>query len=160
MTDSKPTAQAFDLSALDTGAGSDKGAEIELKHPVTKKPLGIFISILGKHSQTFRDVVKDRQNEALRKRALAERQGGDVEPVSAEEMEAAATDLLVVCSTGWRTVTKDAKGEVISETPTITFEGKALEFNVPNARLIYSRLIWLRTQVDEAVGNLELFIQG
>lgn len=155
MTDK---AQPFDLAALDTSTGSDNGAEIELKHPTTRKPLGIFIGVLGKHGQTFRETVKERQNETIRKAALAERQGLDPELTTAEQMEASATDLLVVCTTGWRTVVKNDKGEVVSETPTITFEGKPLEFNVPNARLLYTRLLWMRTQVDEAVGNLELFI--
>lgn len=154
----KAAIKPIDLSSLDTTAGSDKGAEIELKHPTNRKPVGIFISILGKDGQVFRDTVKERQNEALAKRALAERQGVEPERLTAEQMEAAATDLLVVCTTGWRTVTRDEKGEIVSEEPTITFEGKALEFNVANARLLYTRLLWIRKQVDEAIGSLELFI--
>jgi hypothetical protein len=150
--------EPLDLASLDTGAGSDNGAEIELKHPTTRKPLGIFIGVLGKHGQTFRETVKERQNETIRKQALAERQGLDPELTTAEQMEASATDLLVACTTGWRTVTRDAKGVEVSSVPTITFEGKPLEFSVANARLLYTRLLWIRTQVDEAIGNLELFI--
>lgn len=148
----------LDLASLDTSAASNAGAELELRHPTTRKPIGIFVGLLGKHGEVFRELVRERQNGAIKKRAAAERMGVEPDLPTAEEIEAEALDLLVACSTGWRTVTKDAKGEIVSDTPTLTFEGKALPFSVPNARLVYSRILWIRQQVDEGVGNLELFI--
>jgi hypothetical protein len=140
---------AFDLGSLNTSKGSDEGAEIELVHPVTGAPLGVFITVLGKHSEVFREAIRERTNANVRKRALAERRGKEPELPTAERMEADATELLILCTVSWRTGDK----------PTITFEGRELEFNVPNAKLIYEQLIWLRTQVDEAIGSLELFIK-
>lgn len=134
---------ALDLSALDTVAACDKGARIELRHPVTNEPLGVFITVLGKDSQAFRDHLRASINERLRREALAKRRGRDLEPMTVEVGEAEGIDLLVVCTVGWEGV---------------TYKGQPLEFNVPNARTLYADLPWVRKQVDEAIGDLENFM--
>lgn len=144
----KPKSEAFDLSSLDVTNKSDAGVEIELTHPVTNKPLGIFVTVRGKESSVFREHIRDKTNANVRRNAMAQRRGKDIEMPTAEQMERDATDLLILCTVGWRS----------GEGPTITFEGQPLEFTVPNARLIYERLTWVRSQVDEAIGSFELFI--
>lgn len=142
-------AEAFDLASLDTVAAAAKGAEIELRHPTKGTGLGIFVTVVGQDSDTFRDAIRERENEARQKRAMAERSGKNAPTLSSEELEDQATDLLIVCTLGWRTGNSD----------TIFFEGEQLKFNVPNARRLYTRLLWMRTQVDAAIGNLSLFIK-
>lgn len=149
---------SLDLDSLDTGAACDKGAEIELKHPTTNAPLGIFVTILGKDSQAFREHVKQDVNERIRREALATKRGKDIAPPTAEEAEDKATELLVVCTLGWRQRVDVAEGETEKFKPTITYKGEELAFNVPNAKTIYSNLLWFRRQVDEAIGDLENFI--
>lgn len=144
---------SFDLDSLDTGAACDKGAEIELKHPTTNEPLGLFVTILGKDSQVFREHVKQDVNARIRREALASKRGKDVAPPTAEEAEDKATELLVICTLAWRQRNEDG-----SFKDTITYKGEELSFNVPNAKTVYTNLLWFRRQVDEAIGDLENFI--
>jgi len=139
----KPTPGVMDLSALDMTKFCNNPVRVELKHPITNAPLGIFISVLGKDSDTFREHLRTTVNEKSRKAAMAARRGKEVEPETLEQAEAQGVDLLIVCTVGWENV---------------TFEGEDLEFNVPNARRVYSKLRWIRGQVDNAVDDLELFM--
>lgn len=149
---------ALDLASLNTSEGSDKGARIELTHPTTGAKLGVFVTVLGKHSQVFRDIVRERVNARVKKEALAARRGKNLEPRTAEEVEREALELLVACTLGWETETRNAKGEVTDTSPTLMFKGEALPFNAPNGFNVYSELLWVREQVDGAIGDLENFI--
>lgn len=165
MTDAKEarlskTAKPVDISDLDTVAASDAGAEIELVHPTTNAPLGIFITILGKDSEVFREHVKEQVNASIRKEALATRRGKKVDPPTAEEAEQRAIELLVLCTLGWRSETYGEKKAVIANEPVIVMKGEALPFSVANAKRIYTDSIWIRRQVDEAIGDLENFIKA
>lgn len=149
----KAKTTSLDLDSLDTGTACDKGAEIELKHPTTSEGLGLFVTILGKDSQVFREHVKQDVNARIRREALASKRGKDVPPPTAEEAEEKATELLVICTLGWRQRNEDG-----SFKETITYKGEELSFNVPNAKTVYTNLLWFRRQVDEAIGDLENFI--
>lgn len=158
----KPTVEATmtDLGDLDTGAASDAGTEIELKHPTTKKPTGIFIGVVGKHSQIFRDIVRERTNDRIRREAENAQRGKEPEPTTAEEVEARAIELLTACTTHWRSETRTAKGEVTDNKPIVKFKGEELTFNAGNVAKVYTAMIWAREQVDAAIGDLELFIKA
>jgi hypothetical protein len=134
-----------DLASLDTAAACDKGAEIELNHPVTGAPLGIFVTVVGKDSDTFKDYIRNSINEKLRKEALAKKRGKDAEITTFEAAEAETIDLLTICTLGWRNM---------------VMNGKELEFNVPNARTVYGKYAWIRKQVDEGISSLENFMQA
>lgn len=155
---------AFDLASLDTGKASDDGAEVELTHPISGAPLGMFINVLGKHSQVFRDHLKERTNARLRKDALARRRGKDPETPTAEQAEAEAVELLTLCTLGWRTETYELdankKKVVKSNEPTLLLNGEQLTFNANNATMLYDSMIWVREQVDAFIGDLENFIKG
>jgi hypothetical protein len=154
------TAEDFDLAALDTSEASDKGAEIEWKHPINGKPLGIFVGVLGKHSQVFKEIVRDRANKRVQKEAFAARRNKHLDPRTAEQVEAEAIELLVACTTHWFTVKRDDKGNEISRVETIRFKGEDLAHNVPNATRVLTGLIWAREQTDAAIGDLENFIKA
>lgn len=161
----KAPTKAIDLADLNTSEGSDKGARIELVHPTNGAKLGLFITVLGKHSQVFREIVRERVNKRVQREAMAARRGRDVAPRTAEEVEREALELLVACTLGWDTETvikpaDKAKGveAEIEKSPTITFKGEPLPFNAANALNVYSELLWLREQVDNAIGDLENFI--
>lgn len=149
---------AIDLADLDTAKASDKGAEIELLHPTKQTPLGIFVTVLGKDSEVFKSQVKSDINAAVRKEAFAKRRGKHVDPMTAEEAEEKAIELLVLCTLGWRSETKDEKGEVVANEPTITLGSEKLSFSIINAKRVYSDFIWFRRQIDDAIGDLENFI--
>ncbi|WP_448508784.1 hypothetical protein [Immundisolibacter sp.] len=133
----------FDIAELNTVKACDKGAELELLHPVTSEPLGIFIKVLGKDSTVFRDHIRDSVNDRIRREQMARKRGKDIEPTTVEKAESEAVDLLVLCTLGWRNM---------------IMNGEAVEFNVPNARRIYTEYPWIRKQVDDGVANLELFM--
>lgn len=159
MTKQKAS-NVIDIADLDTATASDEGAEIELLHPITQKPLGLFVTVMGKHSQVFRDHVRERVNSRIRQEAQAERRNKKIPPPTAEDAEKDAVELLTLCTKGWRSQDRNAKGELIegSEKPTWLMKGEELAFTVPNAIRVYTESLWIREQVDSAIGDLENFI--
>lgn len=151
----------FDLASLDTCKASDEGADIVILHPVTKEPLGIYVSILGKHSETFRELVKERTNKRIKEDSLNARRGKFGKVKTAEEYEAEAIEMLCACTTGWGKCTLTKDGDIAEKTSTtFLFDGEQLPYNPKNGKTVYGRLIWLRQQVDDAIGDLENFIKA
>ena len=156
----KPKAELFDIGSIDTVAASDAGTEVELLHPTTRKPLGVFISILGKHSNTFREIVRERINRRAAAEQRAARRNKPLEPRTAEEIEREGLELLAACSTGWRSETRDEKGDVVANETVMVFKGEKLPFSTANALKVYTEMLWVREQIDEAIGDIENFIQA
>ena len=144
--------KAFDIGAIDTVKGSDEGARIELTHPFNGSKTGVFIKVLGKHSTTFRELVRERSNRRVKLEAHAARRGKPMEPRTAEQLEADAIELLVACTLGW-----DSGDEAKQVIP---YKGEELAYNVPNCKRVYTEMIWVREQVDNAIGDLENFIKA
>ena len=144
------TIESFDLSELDTIEASDKGAELQLKHFITEKPLPVFITLLGKHSSTFREITNERVNERIAREAAASQRNKTPSNPTAEEAEERAIELLAACTTGWRTGDK----------PIVMLKGEELRFTVDNAKKVYREMLWVREQVDKFIGDLENFIPG
>lgn len=138
--------KAFDFSSLDTAAACDKPFRLEFVHPVTKAPLGCGVEVLGKDSATFKEHVRKRANERLRKQAMQSRRGKDNEVPTIEAIEAEAIDLLVACTTG-----------VFGD---LQVDGAPVSYSPDNVRSLYARFSWAREQVDEAIGDLENFIKA
>lgn len=139
----------LDLASLDTVAACDAGAEIELLHPTTDAPLGIFISVLGRDSRVFKDYTRQSINTRLRKEAVNRKRGRDPEVATVEAAEEDSTAALVACTQGWRT------GDV----KTLLFKGQDLPYSPPNALLVYNALPWIKRQVDEGIGDLANFLK-
>ena len=78
----------IDLSELDTIVASGRGFELELRHPTSEKPLGQFITILGKDSEQFRAAKRNRV----------------AEPLTMEESEERSVMQLVAATTGFRNI--------------------------------------------------------
>lgn len=156
----KAANQAIDIAALDTIAASDKGAEIELTHPTSNKPLGLFVTILGKDSQIFREYVRDKVNARLRDQASADRRNKPLPPKTAEQADAEAVEALTLCTLGWRSQVRGPGGKLVegSESPAWTIAGEELTFSVANAMRVYTDFLWIREQVDNAIGDLENFM--
>lgn len=134
----------FDLSMLDTASACDKGSEIELRHPVSNVPMGMYITIVGKDSKEFRDYTHAKINERLRKEAYAQKRGKDVDVRTVESIEAENIELLVACTKGWRGIVKD---------------GVEVPFNVKNAIALYQDYRWIYDQINEAIGDYENFLK-
>lgn len=141
MTKSK----VLDLSTLDTTTACNAGAKVELRHPSTNEPLGIYINVLGRDSDVFKEYIRQSINDTLRRSALAKKRGRDVDVPTVETQEAETIDLLTVCTTGWEG---------------IVMKGEALAFNVANVKRVYTEMAWVRNQINEAIGDLENFMKG
>lgn len=139
----------FDIGSLDTVAACNAGAEIELRHPVTAAPLGVYINILGRDSEAFREHTRQSINERIRRDAVALKRGKDTEVRTLEQSRDENIDLLVVCTMGWRT--GDKKVMIV--------KGEELPFNVPNAKRIYGTVPWIYEQINEAIGDLANFMK-
>lgn len=145
-----------DLSDLDTASACNQGAEIELLHPHTKAPLGIFWGILGRDSDVFKDQVRQRVNEDLRRAALNKKRGKSDDVLTVEKAEERSIGLLVSCSTHWRTVTPEG------EFPHLVLKGENLAFTQANAHKVLSHqgFSWIREQIDEGIADLENFMKS
>lgn len=142
--DTAPTKLAspkpVDLSSLDLEGSAAKGAELELLHPITDEPLGIFITVMGARSNAFKRAI-DRLNAEQ----LDTRRPQSKRKVTIEAVEARSSQALAAVTIAWRNV---------------VFEGEALDCNPKNAEMLYSQRPWIREQVDEFVGDAKNFWTG
>jgi len=145
----------FNLAGLNTAAACDKGAEIELTHPTLGTPLGVFITVLGKDSEVFKNKSRGLNNAKIRRDAAAAKRGKDPEVRTMEVIEQENLELLAVCSTGWRTV--KSEGVVVQA---LVFNDEEVTFNQENAIKVYSDYSWIFDQVNEGIGFLENFIKA
>ena len=142
--------EVIDLASFDTVAACNKGFEVELRHPGTGQPLGIFWKVVGRHSDIFREYIKEKSNERLCKETLAKKRGKDIPPRTPEEIEEDTIEMLTLCTLGWRT----------GEASTIHFKGEDVPFNVPNCRKVLTEMLWIREQLDEPIGDLRNFMKN
>jgi len=142
---------AFDLATLDTRAACDVPAEIELKHPATGEPLGMFISLLGKDSTPYKTAVKALRNAAFKKAGLAQRKGQKVELTTADDIDANSIDLVVAATVGWR--------DGANNKPTYTIDAAEVAFTPEAGKAFYTRFEWAKEQVDEYIEDLENFMK-
>ncbi len=134
----------MDLATLDTKAACNKGVEFELENPVTGRPIGAFITVLGKDSDVYRGYIRDMMDEYSRKEAINnKKRGGTTTVKQARELEAESIELLSVCTTGWRN---------------IQLNGEDLPFNMKNCVMLYTEYPAIRTQVDAAIEDMGLFL--
>ena len=153
-----------DLGDLDVAKASEAGSEIELLHPVTKEPLGQFISITGKESQAYRDWVAESANRERRLVAQAARRGRAADIVPYEATLAEGVSLLVACTTGFRcadTLNED-KSVAKKGGAFLRYRGEEMPFNAANATKFYSDpgMIEFKKQIDFAIGDLGNFIKS
>lgn len=146
----------MDIGKLDTIAACNAGAEIELLHPSTQEPLGIFITVLGKDSDVCREHFRNTVNENIRRAAMAKKRGKDEELTTYEKQQERGVELLVSCTLGWRTVEKIDGTE--TEKPVITLKGEDLQYTKANAKRLYEVMPWIKEQVDTAIMDLENFM--
>lgn len=137
--------EGFDLGSLDTISACNTPTEIEIRHPATGAPTGVFFSILGRDSDVYRTRVRSLADEALRKQAT-----GKSQPETLDSLDKRNIDALVSVTTGWRT----------GDDPTVTVKGEKLGFSAENARKVYETLLPVRDQVAEAINDLGNFLKA
>ncbi|MBP1856852.1 hypothetical protein [Rhizobium herbae] len=117
-------------------ADADRGAELELRHPVTGAPTGIKLTLAGPDSLTQR---RARLTMADSLSELARADG----TVGAEDRERASVASLASCILRWE----------------ITEDGQSLPLSQATAVRLLSAA-WAREQVDAFAGNRANFVGG
>ncbi|MGV8954611.1 MAG: hypothetical protein ACOH2M_26170 [Cypionkella sp.] len=122
-----------------------EGTSIPVLHPVDKTPLkdektgeAITVDIVGQDSEQYRARARFIQNSRLK----TLRKGGDL---VSEETEIQDIGTVAACITGWKHIMLD---------------GKVLEFNKANARVLLTRLPWLREDIDRAIVDRANFLKA
>lgn len=141
-------AKAFDAASLNTTEACNKPFELEIKHPTSGAPTGLFISVVGRDSDVYRGRVRALADETLRRQAMGKPALADA---SLDKLEAKNIDALVAATVGWRSEGDDGG---------ITLSGERLEFNPANARKLYSEILPIRDQVAEAINDLGNFMRA
>jgi hypothetical protein len=118
----------FDAASLMPDSDS---CEVQIKNLLTKKPTGIFITVLSKDSETYRDVQKAQAN--VRFKQFGKRNSSSL---TAEELEEESIQVLVSCTKAWRNM---------------VYNGEELECTADNVRKIYENIPMIREQVDDAI---------
>jgi len=122
-------------------------AEIELKHPDTDLPMGIFITIHGKDSDKFKSIVSKQNNRRIEE-SLKSRNGRI--RITDEKQKRDGMELLVGCTESWRTGTR----------PEIEFaDNEWLAFTPENIQKVYENIDWIKDQVDQDMTDRAIFLQ-
>lgn len=133
------------LGDLDTVAACNKPFEVEIRHPVTGEGTGVFFSVLGSHSDTWRNRVRAIADQALRNQAM-----GKAKVETLDAIEKKNIDALVAATVGWRHGDEQGRVEL--------HPNEWLDFTPENVCRAYTELLPVREQVAEALNNLGNFM--
>ena len=128
-----------DLSSLDTVAGSEEGAWMEVCHPVTGEPLDggtVRIKLAGPDSKVYRHALNSGINRRLVKNANKMQQ-------TVEMSEADAIQVLAKATMDWKNLHLD---------------GEDVKFSKEAALDIYRTIPWIKEQVDEFLNERANFL--
>lgn len=132
----------MDFKTLDLTPSAEKGSAMVVRHPVTDEDLTdakgkpVTITLLGNHSREFRQKVDEMSRRQNKRR--------NSDNLTLAEAERRAAELLAAVTVSWSGV---------------EWEGQKLECNRENAEMLYRELPWVRTQVDEFVGDVGNFFK-
>lgn len=110
----------IDLAHLDTVARCDQGAELELLHPATGKPLGVYLTLAGVDSGAHRQALASLAEQRLKRRAM-----------SPDDLRGEDVEIVARCTLAWRGV---------------CINGREVAHSLEAARDLYGRFPWIREQ--------------
>lgn len=118
--------------------------EIILRHPNTGEPLmnegedatEMSVTLYAPHTKEYRKAGFTQASTRLK-----DRKGKDL---TFEDMEEGGVELLVDVTVDWD----------------ITYENKKPKFTKEKAREVYSKVFWLRGQLEEAINNSVVFTEN
>lgn len=149
----------FNLADLNAATASETTFDLELKHPTTDAPLGMFVQIIGSQSEKVRS-VSNRQSNALIKDNFAAQRGGKAPSITVETSQKRQAELAAAATVGWYSQEPAKAGEKPKREDGLPFGDKRLTFSEDEAVRLYSdpAYQWLVKQVDDAVGDLANFL--
>jgi hypothetical protein len=119
--------------------------EVVLKHPQTLDTLKnedgsvMTITVYAPHSKEYKAAVHEQTN--IRLKLMQAKGNRNTSVITAEELETAAIKMLVKTTKCWN----------------ITSGGKKPKFSSDEATKIYQEVFWIKDQIEEAVGDAEVF---
>lgn len=105
---------SIDITSFDAVAESDAGHEFELKGTDGMTGTGIFLTVVGKHSDTVSRWITKIVNANIREQQIAQRKGKPVEPKSLDEIRAQNLEGAVLRVTAWRNVAQPFSRELLA----------------------------------------------
>ena len=131
------------MDLMNIGTTKDT-TDVVLYNPVNSEILTnedkseMTITVHGPYSKKYKSISHAQQNRRLMK---AQRTGGKLN-LTAEELEVAASDLLIKCVESWN----------------ITLGGEKPKCTEAKVRELFETLPWVREQVDAAMGDSQAFL--
>lgn len=123
---------------MDISSISATAREVTIVSPATAEPIGLTISLRPATSPEVMIVKRRHTNEALKNRGKA----------TAEKIEANSLDILVAATAAW------------NWTGDLNFHGQKPELTPETVRRVYKELPWVRSQIDDAIGDEASFFLG
>lgn len=140
---------------------AESPVEMEVQHPVTKKPSGVLITLVGKDSDAYRAL-----NRKLNNKKFGELKKTKTLTMTAEQNEEENLRLLSACIRSWRSrvFKRDDHGKLV---PTEAFEpiffakakGK-MECNMVNVKWVFENVPEIREQVEDFIQDRTNFLTG
>lgn len=112
---------------------------VEINHPGTGEPIGLRVTMRPESAPEVEAVRRKWLNEKLQRRSGR---------MTAERLEELQIALITAAVTGW-----EWGGE-------LTFEGEKPEFSDANLRKVLKKLGWVKSQLDEELGDEAAFFQS
>jgi hypothetical protein len=129
----------MDLNKLDLTKVSNEGVWITLKHPSSNEDLPMKIKVVGKDSDKFIKLSED-----FRRSTLEDMKANKTVEQRIETSKQYGDNLLVACTLEWQGIELD---------------GKKLDCNAENVKLVYQRFGWIKEQIDTAIADRANFIK-
>lgn len=128
----------FDLSSLSTSALSNDGAEVEIL-TLDGDPTGVKFTVAGTDSNIYKTEQRKIQQKLL-KTMMGKKKDIDLSATDED-----ALHVLAKCTLSWENV---------------VYNGKELECNYNNAKMIYTEVDVIREQVSTFINDRANFIKG
>jgi len=137
----KNTAATAAPSTLDLSTINELAeANIVIKHPVTGAPTGALVTLAGPEHPKRKQLIFTR----TRKLRAKFQKSGKVQLDDPEDEEADGVSYLAACTLGWIGFSES---------------GKEIPFSTLAAVDLYTRIGWLRSQINQALEDKENFIE-
>lgn len=113
--------------------------EVKIVHPNTGEPITnddgsqMEITIFAPHTKEYKSQIYTQAQERMKKKKGA----SSLSDFSFDELEESSIDLFVNVTKSWN----------------ITFEGKQPRLTKAKAKEVYTKVFWLKPQVEEAIAN-------
>jgi hypothetical protein len=157
------TKGGINLANLDVVAATEGVVyDLELLHPLTEDPLGLFIQIKGTYSAEFRKASRDQTNELLLRDFESRRNAKKAKPPTVEDGDRRSSKLLAANTVGWFQRHPAPIGGEPRDEPGLPFGETRLMFSVAEAEKLYASpgYDWVAKQVDKGMGELAHFMKS